>query len=106
MAQSQLAISSPAAGSRGASPSSFAAIIEWQITGAALGREAARVQPKTTGETAAVLGAWRAAERSLGDHLETGPQRARLMAEVARLRAKYHRLFEARCGADTNLRSG
>ena len=40
-----------------------------------------------------VLSAWRAAERRLADHVEASPMRFAVLAEIAQLRAEYHRLF-------------
>ncbi|HEY5488759.1 MAG TPA: hypothetical protein VIK00_02890 [Candidatus Limnocylindrales bacterium] len=109
MAQFQFTVSAPASapptGSRGPDVSSFAGIIEWHIASAALAREAARAQPVLSGEVAGVLATWRAAERQLCNHLEAGPERARLTAETVRLRAEYQRLFRARWDADMDLRS-
>lgn len=40
-----------------------------------------------------VLSAWRAAVRQLDEHIEAGPVRSAIKAEIDRLRVEYHRLF-------------
>ena len=50
---------------------------------------------RQNGDIAAVLNAWRLAERSLALHLEAGPEREEIKAEVTGLRAEYQRLFKA-----------
>jgi hypothetical protein len=57
-------------------------------------------QPSTTvaprpdrTEIGLVLSAWRAAVRQLDEHIEAGPIRSAIQAEIDRLRAEYHRLF-------------
>ena len=80
--------------------SSFAATIRWQVANAALAQETGLDRSDGFEQMAAVLAAWRSAERSLGDHLEAGPDRDRLRAQVTYLRAKYHRLIEAEEDAD------
>ena len=47
-----------------------------------------------------VLASWRAAERRLANLLEASPMRTLVRAEVARLRAEYHQIFEERVRAD------
>ena len=83
MAQSHHRVTQVVSGLPRAFDGSHAAIIEWQVV---------RTAPT---EMAAVLAAWRSAERALGDHIEDGPERARLKLQINRLRAKYHHLFEA-----------
>jgi hypothetical protein len=80
--------------------SSFAATIRWQVANAALAQETAPNRLDVVDQTAAVLAAWRSAERSLSDHLEAGPDRDRLRGQVMYLRAKYQRLIEAEADSD------
>ena len=44
-------------------------------------------------EIGLVLAAWRAAVRQLDEHIEAGPLRSAIKAEINRLRVEYHRLF-------------
>lgn len=71
-------------------------INEWQVSRVAVAPDAGPAVRDGSGrEMTAVLDAWRSALRSLAMHLESGPERDRLMVQVTHLRAKYHCLFEA-----------
>jgi len=98
MAQSHHGVNQVSPDVRHAFDSSYSAIIEWHVTGTAFQTGSAVERLFVRPEMAAVLAAWRAAERSLGNHLETGPERARLKLQLVHLRTKYHQLFEAGSG--------
>jgi hypothetical protein len=78
---------------------SYAAIIHWQIADAASNTGSFLESLVLSGDITAVLAAWRSAERCLSDHLEVGPERARLKLQITHLRARYHHLFDAAADA-------
>ena len=57
-------------------------------------------------DVAQLLAAWRSAERQLGELIEASPMRTLVRAEVARLRADYHRVFEDRRRSFAQDRAG